>query len=547
MVEGHIIVISEIFGLHIPCSMKINYKSQQFYLYPQGYASHLEKHLRLSREEKKVRIPPINYNLFKRKGDDAYIVFENNLDVPTEPNQITNKIYETIRPILSILSFLCSFIFKINRIFVFKKTQNFFKFWRIISHSLNNEKGFDSRNLVIFTPFEIFEEYFNNTLSCQGINDSYYGIIGEFLYSKLKTSTLEIKLMILWNTLEHLTAIYCKERGLKTILNKKKLGHLNDVLKIEKLKLKKEDIEFPGISVKDINKRLLKVHNWIPVLNKVKLMLFDLYNKKLKKTEDLVLLIKKFRDKMYHHGTHVNDLLEYIKKKQGLSKFDFQDLIDKTYEFERFIEELLLRLFKLIPDHLKIINFHNSDNLYEWKEEPFVSKIYRSEDIMNEILNAKDHYTRKKRYGSIIKYIERSLLPLINSSLYENEIEGIIFSVNKQKNVKIKFINEFSGEFYGNFTNINDWKELKDIYFSSQHKNSFILEFRFYSQFEYPLITNEYIDYLNTELRERLSHIEFSGDNQERKEIFNKTMQEILKERKFKFSTLFFDIKKIES
>jgi len=541
------IIISEIKSLYIPCSMKINILSYQFYLYPRGYSSYLQKlneYLRLSREKNEIRLPPVNYNLFKREEAGAYIVFAYNFDVSIDSNQLTNNIYDIINPFLNILSFLCSFIFTINRIFIFKKVQNFYKFWRMISHSINNKESLNSRNLVIFTPFDSLENYFNDTKAIQKINDSYYKIINEFLFGKLKTSTLEIKLMLLWNTLEHLTAVYCKDRKLTKVLNKEKLGILNDILDKEKLKLKEEDIIFPGISIKELNKRLLKIPNYVPVRDKVNLMISDIY-KEPEKIEDLILLVKEIRDKMYHYGIPINDLLKKIKNRLGLSKFDFQELIYKISEFQKFIEEIFLRIFKLIPDHLQVFNFHRSGNLYEWKVDPSILKKYRNKDLINDILKVKEYYTRKKTYGSIIQYIEHTLLPLLNSNLYENEIEGVLKSDNNQLNVKIVFLNNFLGDFYGEFEDVNDWRELKNIYFRSKQKKCYILEFRFYSSFEYPIMSSDYFDYLNSELKKRLSKIEFIQNKQEKEKIYQETFLEILKERKYEFNTLSIDLKKI--
>ena len=62
MVESKLAIISEIYGLSVPCSMKINYDSRQFYLYPKHYSSHL-KRIKEILELSEEKIPFINYNV----------------------------------------------------------------------------------------------------------------------------------------------------------------------------------------------------------------------------------------------------------------------------------------------------------------------------------------------------------------------------------------------------------------------------------------------------------------------------------------------------
>ena len=210
-------------------------------------------------------------------------------------------------------------------------------------------------------------------------------------------------------------------------------------------------------------------------------------------------------------------------------------MINKTEKFREFLEELILVLLKLVPQHLVMTPIIER---YRWKKVG-LSNIQNRQDRIEEVDDMIGEFSNKRKYASLVKLIEFSLEKSIEDTFIDKNVSGIIHSGSNREPTYVRMKNHFSGEFRFDTSKIEAWHKKEYISFKSEVIEGFSLQFEFSPSFSYKSTYND--EYLNYEIRKRLSERMENGEAIN-EEIFKETIFKVLNERDITFETLITDI-----
>jgi hypothetical protein len=83
----------------------------------------------------------------------------------------------------------------------------------------------------------------------------------------------------------------------------------------------------------------------------------------IKEQRNKIKLIKKIRDKLYHRYFYLERLIELISKREQFEDFEIRNFGLLANEFRLIVEEVLLRVFKIIPNYYHLRKKERSQSL----------------------------------------------------------------------------------------------------------------------------------------------------------------------------------------
>ena len=257
------IVVAKISKLKIPkdFSIKIEGPKNTFYLYSTEILNTLEKlnvfisQLSIGNMPQKLVDRSGEYLISKDKKAETYLITSLDVDLSTNGEQLFDKIRKFFKPILSIFSLFLRDIFRINKIYFFKKKSQIYKFERLLEIPIRDNEVSKTPQMIQFLPYRDVELIFPWILARLCKKERFLSFIEEYLVGRIKSAHLGIELMIYWNTLEHLVNKFWDSTNKGGILNSKKVKLINKKIKKELKSLRDSDIDFKFLNLSVIKQK----------------------------------------------------------------------------------------------------------------------------------------------------------------------------------------------------------------------------------------------------------------------------------------------------
>ncbi len=402
----------------------------------------------------------------------------------------------------------------IKRIYIFKKNVSLFQFKRYLQISYENIpeqnassliQDFDKKlkQLNKYLPLLLFQTY--------GKIDYLY-VIEDYLEAKLRNFSIEVQIIRYWNTLEHMSEIYWKNRGKNKLLTDTKYetfkGEINAFLD----RLKREDIVFPKTTLIRVKELInSKINNYPGIKDKIfemcKRVRFNLnqYNYK-----ERIKRMYWIRNELFHRGQPLRRLVVDYKNKYHLNNYTLRDLSRDIIVFGIIIEKIFLTLLGFMPRYLYLEEKNQKNYKLHWKPLCFsksynIPRIERYNHLLDRSLRLfsldpdqhrlfqleteKEYLSYNCKYFQLISFLCLKLLPLIDNNLRHPPFKGKLETPLGPLDLETGFRDTINGILdgrYFTYTNNEDkikwWMNFKSSLFKSSKYLGFYLEFELLSK-----------------------------------------------------------------
>lgn len=465
-------IIAQTWGIKLLYSMQINLPNpsteeypKEYFLYPHNYISELDRiqqsldRIRSHQENEFDRI--FSHNSYIKKDETAsiFIIIQAKLDLSQNIENIKKLIKNYCDPLLILLDLIFTIRLELNPICILSYNKIGYHLERSISQIKKRMYNPDFP-LMQFVHSEAIEYYFPMLMKNYIINRSYYPMINELLWGKTNR-IIQIRLMFLWNALEHLTREYHRKNQQSESVNGIILSEIKSLIKpIIKYVLSKNLNDHHSNKSRlesIIESRSERIKESIRDESPIKKLIYSMYGQIFgeqpsPEIREVVDIIKKIRDKMYHERSDDEFILELMHQKNP--NFTFQDLVDLDEKFLTIVEKILFRLMGFTPDFLEFQTSYKISHTLKWKNpsigttdtitEEYLQKLKLPDQTIDTVSERERNYelqmwTRRNNFEALLRYLESKKDQIINI-LTQNKNHGIItFSQDSTNEKEIIF------------------------------------------------------------------------------------------------------------
>ena len=470
------IVVAKISKLKIPkdFSIKIVGPKNTYYLYSTEILNTLEKlnefisQLSVGNMPQKLVSRSGEYLISKNMKAETYLITSLDVDLSVDGEQLFDKIRKFFKPILSIFSLFLRDIFRINKIYFFKKKSQVYKFERLLEIPIRDREVSKTPQMIQFLPYRDVELIFPWILARLCKKEKFLSVIEEYLVGRIKSAHLGIEFMIYWNALEHLVNNFWDSKNKGGILNSKRVRIINKIIKKELESLRDSDINFKYLNISDINQKgLLLINNSPPIADKIISMCEKIHIKLTEDEKQIIRMINFLRNKLFHEEYYLYKLIRKFAKKFKFQEFQEKDFIEISQKFVLVLEKILLKFFKIVPNYfnLKISKGFENFHFLEWKKitlpsylrnkkikDKKISQRYGKkftdlrEHYLSEYNECKKDLLNNGKFIPLLKDI-RNLESKINNYSKKSVIEGFIQTRLGRKKIYLKFKKDLKGKY----------------------------------------------------------------------------------------------------
>lgn len=379
------ILVAEIEKLGIPCSLEFRSNKFFYLLYPYNVNERISR-LKFSLNDLDNYFK--NYQNNPIKNDQVIVKDENSktiiiTEIQETDESIENKSFEDVYDYFSIiiktLNLFYTNLFSIERISIFKKIATTTKIIRIIGNYPEFE--FESpigNKLLENIDVRYFEPFFPKIVEKISENKEYSEVFDEFINGKIIKKT-EYKIVYLWNTLEHISDRYLKNKKKSKIIQDTKFEELKNLIKIRLNDLDQSDLVFAENLEDARNILIKKMNNYPQIIDKI-LFMFKTNNLYSYDNEQIIRKVYYLRNRIFHNGIYLPQLLDKFKNKfpEEIS-FSSEDLKHLLKKFEYLIIIILVSLLELN----QIFEIDETNRLV-WKEQFPIDDSYFNYKITTE-------------------------------------------------------------------------------------------------------------------------------------------------------------------
>ena len=461
------VIIVEVPKLKIPynSSIKITDFKNDFFLYPYNIIKTIKKvnqNIKLYNSGKEDEAEHHMYHtdvVNVDRGARTYFISELEVNIEIQGEEILEVVKNHFKFLLNLFSFIFRELFYIKKVYIFEKQSTFYKFVRMIKIPIFHKETSNSSQLVQVVFRRDIENLFPILLLRLKKNKHYLPFIEEFLFSWIRAGNINVKFMVSWNTLEHLTNIYWKLRGKTKLFKSEKKQEINASIQ----NFQEEDIEFPYITPAEIEKRV-SFFNRPPITTLIRELCKRIH---LRIDDDEFLTIRQvhyIRNKLFHRIYDIRELNEDFSNKFNLNDFETKDYGNVIRKLMLILEKIILRLFQFIPACFQIKKVNDYFHYLEWKKIRVYSKI-KEKDIneiilesrsennnfhLRQFLEAKQKIFFKGKYISLLRLLNRldkKLKNLLENSLIVGEVDTRIHGKRK---ILLQFKDNLKGIYCAN-------------------------------------------------------------------------------------------------
>jgi len=466
------ILIAEVPYLDIPCSIEIKSNNFNYFLCPPNIKNKIWRIKKFSRDInnflRKIIINPIevNFDLRKIKKKSSLIITQILDDEPRILSYTFDYFHSKFKILLKCFNLFFTHFFEIIRVCIFEKKKTTWKFMRILEKPLKYHSKFTVGNEILKnSDARYFEEIAPEILNKLKEKEIFTEVFDEFVLSKIETE-LENRILMAWNSLEHLTERFVKEKKIDKIIKIEKFNEIRGDLEMILSKVKPEQLSF----YKDLKKAKEIVYNSLKnypyIKDKIFFMLeviglnFEEFNVK-----ELIDEIYYLRNQINHSGIFLPELIRKFENKFNRTNLNEKNLLEIVNVFTSLIESVIFKITSIHKDILiepKIerewkynnddynqsfnITMKTEDGLF-LRAGGFATSGFKTLDRAKDFLvRCYKLYSRKKRYINLISFIKENLSKFHNN-LKQKFIPCLIQNSKNIEEIKIKFKNINKGEY----------------------------------------------------------------------------------------------------
>jgi len=466
------ILIAEVPYLDIPCSIEIKSNNFNYFLCPPNIKNKIGRIKKFSRDInnflREILKNPIevNFDLRKIEKKSSLIITQVFDDEPRVLSHTFDYFHSKFKILLKCFNLFFTHFFEIIRVCIFEINKTTWKFIRILEKPMRYHSKFTEGNeLLKNSDARYLEEIAPEVLNKLKEKEIFTEVFDEFVLSKIETE-LENRILMAWNSLEHLAERFVKENRIDKIIKSEKFNEIRGDLEISLSKVKPEQLSF----YKDLEKAKEIVFNSLKnypyIKDKIFFMLetiglkFEEFNAK-----ELIDEIYYLRNQINHSGIFLPGLIRKFENKFNRTNLNESDLLEIINLLTSLIEEVIFKIISIDKDILiepKIErewknnndDYNQSFNFTMKTEDGllhraggFTTNGFKTLDRTKDFLvRCNKLYSRKKRYFNLISFIWKNLKKFHNN-LKQKFIPCLIQDSKNIEEIKIKFKNINKGEY----------------------------------------------------------------------------------------------------
>lgn len=374
--------------------------------------------------------------------------------------EIIDLTIKHFKELLSVFSLLMREHFQINRAYFFQKKNQIYEFVRMIQIPVLDLNPSNTINMIRFFRTNLIETIFPWLLARLHQKWHFIPFLDEYLFG-VKSPNLEVKFMIYWNALEHLSNVFWKYKQKSKLLVKVKIEELHKVIKEYLKSIIKADIIFPYTNPIDLSdKNFLKIDNRPPIKTKILAMCKNIHLKLDNEEKSCISQVNYIRNKLFHAEYYLTDILNDFGEEFNLLNFSVQDFFIIVDKFELVLEKIILKLLKFVPQYFKFEQGYlqlKEIKLPSYREK--IKEIKRKIDqrfskklnddrayLLNNFIENKKELLSEGKYINLLKYIENFKVRL-QEIITNNYFQGKINTNVGFNEIEVKFLESLSGDY----------------------------------------------------------------------------------------------------